>query len=207
MVEARVEVLDLGDLLKNTLGSVGGTMRKLIAAVILAGGVLLFPNVSKADGVNVTAAYSDHNKHYAFSESSKTISFPFNFPSALNSSLLDLNISVYVSFKGKSSWETGDIYLFSNAKGGLFDLDFTAKNHFYDFVIFGSQLFDSSNNLIPGSYAIGKFQGIDSLLYKDVGDEPTGIFTSGTAEWDCLLCSWQREVDCRRPVRLVSGIS
>jgi hypothetical protein len=92
----------------------------------------------------------------------------------------NLNIPVDVSFKGKTTVESGEILLFGSGDGGLFSRDFTAKNHFYDFEFLGDQIFDSSNNLIPGIHPLKPFEGVNSVLYIDRGNDPTGIFSSGT---------------------------
>jgi hypothetical protein len=154
-------------------------MRKFLTIMALAVGVLLLSSASRADSITATATYGSNTSTTVFSAPNKTITFSFQLPSTLTNSGLGFleafNVPISISFNGNTFAETGALFFFTTADGGLFDFLFGTGLSVYEWDFYGSQIFDAKNHLTPGTFPIDT---TESTSYKNF--YPTGTFTSGT---------------------------
>ncbi len=138
--------------------------------------LLIVPSLTLADSVTTTAVYSSDTDTTAFSAPDASITISFNIPGTLDSSRA-ATLPVTIDFMGTSTTRTGSVIFYPTAQGGLFDLMWDRVSSPYNWLMFGPQVFDSSNTLIPGTYPINTsasdFITIDGSLLM-------GTFTSGT---------------------------
>ena len=151
-------------------------MNKIVATLLLMTSGLLLPAGAKADTVTTTLQYASSAGVSPFSAPGATVVITFVLPSQLNSVPDALGIPVDVTFGGTTTVGVGDVYLYSSLDGGLYDLFFTSGLLQPLWSLFGGQLFNSSNQLIPGSYTVDTKMSSYYANYND--NAPTATFSS-----------------------------
>ncbi len=138
-------------------------MRKFTLIVILFVGALMLPNASKADSITATATYSWDTSNTLFSSAGKSISFSFNISGSVIPST-PYGVPLTVSYGGKTFSEAGTVTFFTKADGGLIDLYFWSGLDAYLWQFYGSQIFNSSQQLVAGIYPVD----VKNSDYQDI---------------------------------------
>jgi hypothetical protein len=122
-----------------------------------------------------------------FSAPGKSIVLTFTVSSPLQDSglgfLQQLNVPTIVDFNGATFAEISALLFFTDGgpggSGGLFDAFFGTGLNMFEWDFFGSQIFDATHHLTPGTFPIDTDS---SAFFKNFGIGGSGAFTSGTVE-------------------------
>ncbi len=125
-------------------------LKKTMILVALLAAAFIVPRASLADSIVTTAEYTASSPTSLFSAPGATISLSFSIPAVLDPSLA-ATVPLTVDFDGTTTMGTANIQFFPSSGGGLFTITF---DRFYIWSLFGDQVYDSSNTLIPGNYPL-----------------------------------------------------
>lgn len=133
------------------------------------------------DNVVITGTYDSGASSTAFSGPGDTFTLSFSVPTTVDASLMDTGISVTIGFGGTTTTVSkGLIRFFPGSMGGGLNVANIIFGPDFAWDLESPQLFDSSNNLLLGSFAIGPAAGFTPQLIE--GDETVGLITSGTID-------------------------
>jgi hypothetical protein len=123
--------------------------------------------------VNLT--YAAGTPSSQFSGAGDAITLSFSLPSVLNSTLKDSGVQVTVSFGGATTVVGGGtVTFFSSGDGGLFLVHLVSGTNAFSWGFYGSQSYNSSNDLLPGTFPIN----LGSSFFT--GNDATGSFSDGS---------------------------
>jgi hypothetical protein len=135
---------------------------------------------SGTDTFVVTANYDPAAGVSGLSGPSDTITLTFSVPNTVSGGLQDNNVPVTIGFDGSTSTVSGGmITFFDLAQGGLFNVDLNFGRNAYEWQLLGPQSYDSSNNILLGSFAMAPtVGGLATELYVNGNSE--ALIDSGT---------------------------
>jgi len=138
---------------------------------------------SAMDNVVITGTYNSGASSTSFSGPGDTFTLSFTLPTALGPGMTDSGVDVTIGFGGTSTTLTGStLFFFSSSMGGGLNIDVQSlSNVHFEWSLLGPQLFNSSNNLSLGNFAIAPTAaGFSSQLTVDGNPVPAAFITSGT---------------------------
>jgi hypothetical protein len=165
-------------------GVQGGIMNRVAGALVFAVAAFALcsttARASSMDTFVVTANYDASAGVSGLSNPSDTITLTFSVPNTVNGGLQDLNVPITIGFDSSTYHVSGGIItFFSGGMGGLFNVDLNFGGNAYEWQLLGPQSYDSSNNVLLGSFAIvPTFGPLDSQLVVD--GNFVGLVDSGT---------------------------
>lgn len=162
-------------------------MRKIVLflPVLVAAFAILSTaaHASAMDTVVITGTYASNASTTMFSGPSDTFTLSFSLPTTLGPSLNDTGIPVTIGFGGASTTiMNGLITFFTSGTGGGLNVDLIGIGSQFEWQLEGPQLFDSSNDLLLGNFAIAPSAGdIPQLVASlDNGTVVSAVITGGT---------------------------
>lgn len=153
--------------------------KHLSAVAVFLLGLVVCPRSASAstlDNFTVDLTYAAGTASSPFSGAGDAISLSFSLPSVLNSTRIDSDVQVTVSFGGTTSvMDGGTVTFFSSGDGGLFLVHLVAGENSFSWGFYGSQSYNSSNSLLLGSFPIN----FSSSFFSENG-VATGTFSDGS---------------------------
>jgi PEP-CTERM motif len=158
-------------------------MKKLIVVMIVF--VAAFAALSTAahaggvDNFVVTSMYTAGTGSSQFSGQADPITMSFSVPNNINGGPQDDGVTITVGFGGSSTVVTGGVITFYPLGAlGLFDVDFTTGGNAFEWDFFGPQSYNSSNNILLGTFPINSGSETLSTLFEN--GEQIGTLDGGT---------------------------
>lgn len=151
-----------------------GSVFILVAVALISASA----DASTLDNFVVTSTYTSDTVSSPFSTPGEPIAFSFSLPATLPSNLTENNVQMTVSFGGTSINVAGDMEFFPVTNLGLLDIVFGSTNNAYDWNFYGPQLYDSSDNLLLGEFAINSAPPDLSTFF--INDITSGTLSGGS---------------------------
>ncbi|MFZ0641346.1 MAG: PEP-CTERM sorting domain-containing protein [Candidatus Acidiferrales bacterium] len=158
-------------------------MKKLtVASIVCVAAFAVLSTAARASGVDnfvVTSTYTAGTGSSQFSGQADPITMSFSVPNSVSGGFQDNGVTITVGFGGSTTVVTGGTITFYPLSAlGLFDVDFSAGGNAFEWDFFGPQSYNSSNNILLGTFPINSGSETLSLFYED--GEQIGTLDGGT---------------------------
>lgn len=159
-------------------------MKKLaLAPILFLATLTAFSMSTQASQVNVvvTGAYSSTAAVTAFSDPGAMFSLSFSLPMNIGPSLTVAAVPLTISFNGTTTTVTDVVTFFLGATGGGFNINIPSFNgSSYEWQFLGMQLFNSSFDLVSGTFDLTPAQLVQTTIVNGVPSTMTAPITGAS---------------------------